>query len=155
MLVHSKDKLFPFSQSSRRGMTFGIWVSSISRIMSSFSTNKRQLLMCLHLSTSKRQLIMCLHPLTTKWQLIMHLHPVMNKRQLIMCLHHLTTTWQLIMCLHPLTTTWQLTSFRSLKIHHMLAFFGSFFLSTNHGQRFASPLTHTWLIESESAHFIL
>ena len=80
------------------------------QIMSSFSTNKRQLLVCLHLSGT--------------WQLFMRLHSVMNE--------------------------WQLSSFRSFKIHHVLALFGGFFLSTNHGRRFASlPLTHTWLIESE------
>ena len=39
---------------------------------------------------------MCLHPSTNKWQLIMYLHSLVNKRQL--------------------------TSFRSLKIHHELAF---------------------------------
>ena len=27
--------------------------------------------------------------------------------------------------------------------------FGGFFLGTNHSRRLASPLTHTWLIESE------
>ena len=43
----------------------------------------------------------------------------------------------------------QLTSLCSLENHHVLAFFGCFFLSTNHGRGFASPLTHTWLIESE------
>ena len=62
-------------------------------------------------------------PLTTKWQLIMRLHPVMNK--------------------------WQLTCLRSLKIHHVLALGGCFFHGTNHSRRFASPLTHTWLIEGE------
>ena len=93
--------------------------------MSSFSTNKRQLLMCLHLSTSKWQLIICLHPLTNKWPFIMRLYPVMNKRQL--------------------------TSVCSLEIHHVLAFFVfcGFFLSTKHSHKFASPLMHTWLIESE------
>ena len=78
----------------------------------------------------------------------------MNNRQFIRCLHPLTTRWQLMMCLHPLTTKWQLTSLRNLKIHHVLAFFfffffGGFFLGTNHGRRFAFPLTHRWLIESE------
>ena len=43
----------------------------------------------------------------------------------------------------------QLTSVRSLKIHHVLAFFAGFFLCTKHNPKFASPLTHTWLIESE------
>ena len=48
------------------------------------------------------------------------------------------------MCPHPLTTKWQVTSVRSLKIHHVcVGFFGGFILSTNHGRRFASPLTHT------------
>ena len=50
--------------------------------MSSFSTNKSQLLVCLHCSTI--------------WQLFMRPHPMMNERQL--------------------------TSFCSLKIHHMLIF---------------------------------
>ena len=73
MLVHSKEKFFFFtSVYSLHGMTFGIWVSYISQIMSLFSMNKRQLFMCLHLSTSKRQLIMCLHPLMNKWQLTSH-----------------------------------------------------------------------------------
>ena len=71
-----------------------------------------------------------------------------NKRPLLVCLH-LSTTWQLFMCLHPVMNEWQLTYFCSLKIHHVLAFFGSFFLSTNHGCRFAPLLTHTWLIRSE------
>ena len=66
-----------------------------------------------------------------------------------MCLHHLTTKWQLIIRLHPVMNKLQLTSLRSLKIHHGLAFFGCFFHSTSHGRRFAFPLTHTWLIESE------
>ena len=109
MLVNSKEKLFLFSLGSLRAIILEFWVSSVSQIMSSFSTNKRQLLMCLYLST-------------TKWQL-MRLHPVMNK--------------------------WLLNSVCSLKIHHMLAFFGCFLLSTKHSRRFASPLTHTGLIESE------
>ena len=136
MLVHSKEKFFFPSPCYLRGMTFGIWVSSVSQIMSSFSTNKRQLLMCLHISTGKRRLTMCLHPVMNKRQLIMRLHPVMNK-------------WQLIMRLHPVMNKWQLTSLCSLKIHHGLAFFGRFFLGTNHGRRFASPLTHTWQIVSD------
>ena len=72
----------------------------------------------------QRQFLMRLHPLRNKWQLIMHLHPLMDERQL--------------------------TSFRSFKIHHVLALFGGFFLSTNYGRWFASPLlTHTWLIEND------
>ena len=67
----------------------------------------------------------------------------------ITCLHSPTKKQQLLMCLHPLTTKWRLTGLRSLKIHLVLAFFGSFFLSTHYSRRFASPLTHTWLIESE------
>ena len=74
-------------------------------------------------STNKRQLLVCLHPLTTTWLLIMRLHPVMNERQLSFC---------------------------SLKIHPMLIFLGGVFLGTNNGWRFASPLTHIWLIESEA-----
>ena len=84
------------------------------------------------------------HPVMNKQQLIIHLHPVMNKWQLLMCLHPLTTKWQLIM-----SSPFDKKSFCSLKIPHMLAFFGSFFLSTNHGRRFASPLSHTWLIQNE------
>ena len=73
-----------------------------------------------------------------------------NKRQLLMRVRPLRNKQKFIMCPHPLTTTWQLNHFYSFKIHHMLAFFFScFFLSTNHSHRFASPLTHTWLIEIE------
>ena len=98
MLVHSKYKLFLFSQGSLHGIILESWFLSYPKL--------------------------CLHLLMTKWQLIMHLPPMMNKRQL--------------------------TSFRSLKIHHVLAFFwGGLFLGTHHGWRFASLLTHTWLIESE------
>ena len=32
--------------------------------------------------------------------------------------------------------------FRGLKNYPVLAFFGGFFLSTNHGRRFASPVMH-------------
>ena len=46
----------------------------------------------------------------------------MNKRQLLMYLHPSMNKLQLIMCLHPLMNKWQLTSFHSLKIHHVLAF---------------------------------
>ena len=71
----------------------------------------------------QKQPLMHLHPLRNKWQLIMRLHPVMNDRQL--------------------------TYFRSLKNYHALIFVGGFSLNTNHSHWFASPLTHTWLIESE------
>ena len=89
----------------------------------------------------------------------MRLDPLRNKRKRIMCPHPLTTNWQLYMHLHPVINERLLASFRSLKIHHVLAFFGGFFLSTNHGRRFASPLTHTWLIENEVLacphHFVM
>ena len=77
--------------------------------MSSFSTNKRQLLVCLHLSTT--------------WQHCMRLYPVMNLRQL--------------------------TYFRSLKNHHVLIFLAVSSSVPNMVKGSASPLTHTWLIESE------
>ena len=55
-----------------------------------------------------------------------------------------------ITCLHSPANKSQLTSLRNLKIHYVFFCFlgGGFFLSANHGHRFASPLTHTWLIES-------
>ena len=40
----------------------------------------------------------------------------------ITCLHSPMKKRQIIMCLHSLMNKWQLTSFRSLKIHHVLAF---------------------------------
>ena len=67
----------------------------------------------------------------------------------ITCLHTPTKKRQLIMCIHPLINKWQLINLRSLKIHKVLALGGCFFLSTTHGRRFASPPTHTRLIESE------
>ena len=70
-----------------------------------------------------------------------------NKRQLLMRLHPLTTTWQLFMRLYPVMNDQQLTYFRSLKNYHVLVS-GDFSLNTNRGRRSASPLTHTWLIES-------
>ena len=55
--------------------------------------------------------------------------------------------WPLSMRLHPMMNERQLTYIHSLK--NYFDFFGIFSLGPNHGRRFASPLTHTWLIGSE------
>ena len=66
-----------------------------------------------------------------------------------MHLHPLTTTWQLFMRLHPVMNKLQLTYFRSLKNYHVLIFFAVSSSVPNMVEGPVSPLTHTWLIESE------
>ena len=113
---------FFFSLCSLHGVILEFGLLQYLKLCSCFFNEQRQLLMCLHPLRNKRKHIMCPHPLTTTWQLIMRLHSVMNERQLIY--------------------------FCSLKNYHVLVF-GGFSLNTNCGRRSASPLTHTWLIESE------
>ena len=86
--------------------------------------------LCSWFFDEQRQLLVCLHP----------------KQKHIMCLHPLTTKWQLFMLLHPVTTT----NLFSVVLKFTTCFFGGLFFGTNHGRRFASPLTLTWLIESEA-----
>ena len=93
--------------------------------------------LCSCFFSEQKQLLMRLHPLRNTWQLFMRLQPVMNE-------------WQLTMRLHPVMNERQLTYFHSLKNSPRVDFFGGLFLGTNHGRRFASPLTHTWLLESEA-----
>ena len=63
-----------------------------------------------------------------------------EQRQLLMRLHPLRNKRQLTMRLHPVMNEWQLTYFLLFEV--LFFFFCRLFLGT-------SPLTHTWLIESE------
>ena len=76
-------------------------------------------------------------------QLFMRLHPSRNKRQLAYLPYPKLR-------LHPVVNERQLTYFPWLENSPCVDFFGGLFLSTKYGREFASPLTYTWLIESEA-----
>ena len=62
---------------------------------------------------------------------------------------------QFLLCLHPSRNKRQLSYFPWFENSPRVDFFSGLSLGTKYDQGFASPLTHTWLIESEVLHAYL